>query len=141
MPQWLTILLRIGSSGFELTSKDAADLDLSIDIYDLRMVIPANHHVRQLVKTVETSVDPDSWLSAGGTSAMSVVGHVLIVAAPESTQYKIRSLLANLARYRDEMDVQTSLQELGGNGPRRSHDRGRHRKRKDEVIQKREALE
>ncbi len=88
----------VTESTIEITSKDAAEADPAIRFYDLAYVLPNASNAEALVNAIQQSADPDSWLAAGGTSSISIVGSTMIVAAPQSTHQKIEVILLNLTK-------------------------------------------
>lgn len=89
-----------GPQGILVTSQDAADSTPVHRYYDLTWVLPTGSQAKSLVDAVELTIDPDSWLAVGGTSRIQLVGSIMVVAAPDSTQSKIEEMLANLHRLR-----------------------------------------
>lgn len=86
----------------EITSKDSAESDPTIAYYDMAWAIDKSDYAGALVSAIENTIDPDSWISNGGTSNISTVGSVLIVAAPDPTQQKIRAMFASLRRFKSK---------------------------------------
>jgi hypothetical protein len=66
--------------------------------YDLSCIFPNNTVTNDLIRAIETSITPDTWLNAGGTSSMSMVGSVLVVRANEETQEELTNLLRGIAK-------------------------------------------
>ncbi len=66
--------------------------------YDLSFILPNNTVTNDLIHAIETSITPDTWLNAGGTSAMSMVGSVLVVHANEETQEELATFLREIAK-------------------------------------------
>ena len=66
--------------------------------YDLSCILPNNTVTNDLIRAIETSITPDTWLNAGGTSSMSMVGSVLVVRANEETQEELTNLLRGIAK-------------------------------------------
>ncbi len=112
----LELTYQIRRAGIEITSKDAADSDPLVECYDMRLVLPSTDFVRPLLNTIIVSIDPDSWLSNGGTSSIMVVGPAMIVAAPESTHNKLRQLLSQLEPFRKHM-LQSRLETQESSDP------------------------
>lgn len=84
--------------GLEITSKDAANSNPSIRYYDMAWVVDNSNEGRELMQVIESTIDPDSWRSMGGTSSILPIRNVLVVSAPDTTQEKIESLFANLSK-------------------------------------------
>jgi len=66
--------------------------------YDLSFILPNNTVTNDLIRAIETSITPDTWLNAGGTSTMSMVGSVLVVHANEETQEELATFLREIAK-------------------------------------------
>ncbi len=66
--------------------------------YDLSFIFPNNTVTNDLIQAIEMSITPDTWLNAGGTSTMSMVGSVLVVRANEETQEELANLLRGIAK-------------------------------------------
>ena len=66
--------------------------------YDLSFIFPNNTVTNDLIQAIETSITPDTWLNAGGTSTISMVGSVLVVRANEETQEELANLLRGIAK-------------------------------------------
>ena len=99
---------RITEIGIEITSKDAAESDPAIRYYDMAWVLDSSNDAPALIRTIQQSIDPDSWIQMGGTNTIQAVGSVMVVAAPDSTQRKIETLFGHLCHFkqlRDEADV------------------------------------
>ncbi len=81
-----------------ITSKDSADSKPNIAYYELSHILPNSAQVDSLMVAIEMQIEPDSWLSGGGTSSLMIVGSLLIVSAPETTQEQIAALLGRIAK-------------------------------------------
>lgn len=93
----LELTYQVTESTIEITSKDAADANPRMRFYDLAYILPNASNADAVISAVQQSIDPDSWLAAGGTSSSVMVGSMLIVSAPDSTHQKIEILLMNLS--------------------------------------------
>ena len=89
---------RVTESTIEITSRDAADADPSTRFYDLAYILPNPSNADAVINAIEQSVDPDSWVNAGGTSSIVLVGSMMVVSAPDSTHQKLELVLINLAQ-------------------------------------------
>lgn len=89
---------RVTESTIEITSRDAADADPSTRFYDLAYILPNPSNADAVTNAIQQSLDPDSWLAAGGTSSIVLVGSMMVVSAPDSTHQKIELFLINLAQ-------------------------------------------
>lgn len=105
----LELTMRFTEAGVEITSQDAAESDPQIRYYDAAWVIAETGHLDSLMNVIQISIDPDSWLSSGGTSSIVPLGQVLVVAAPPTTQIKIEDMLSNLAMFRPKPTAKTAL--------------------------------
>lgn len=94
----LDLTYKVRENSIEITSKDDADADPAIRFYDLSYVLPNASNADQVMNAMQQSIDPDSWLAAGGTSTSVFVGSMMVVSAPDSTHEKIELLLMNLAK-------------------------------------------
>lgn len=107
----LELSYQIREIGVEITSRDAANSDPAVRYYDMAWVIGESDQAKSMVDAVEMTIDPDSWLTAGGTSHIQVLGSILIISAPETTQRKIESLFANLLRLKKESSKESVAAE------------------------------
>lgn len=94
----LELTYKVHENSIEITSKDGADADPAIRFYDLSYVLPNASNADQVMTALQQSIDPDSWLAAGGTSTCVLVGSMMVVSAPDSTHEKIEILLMNLSK-------------------------------------------
>lgn len=88
----------ITESAIELTTRDHANESPSLRFYDLSYVLPNSANASAVVQALQNSVDPNSWTSAGGTSVITLVGSMMIVSAPDSTQQHVEVMLINLSK-------------------------------------------
>lgn len=95
-PHELTYI--VTESTIEITSRDAAESHDNMRFYDLAYVLPNSENTDALINAIQQSIDPDSWLAAGGTSSITVVGSMMIVNAPDTTHQKIEVLLLNITK-------------------------------------------
>ena len=79
-----------------VTSRD--DVKQSARTYDLSYILPDSSTVHELMSVIRTSVQPDVWDLAGGTSTLGVFGSMLVVNANELTHQELERLLRELAR-------------------------------------------
>jgi hypothetical protein len=93
-PLYLTV--KVDLEAFVVTNKKNSANE--IRFYDLSYILPDNGVTIELIKAIETTIEPDMWASAGGTSTISTVGSVLIVNAPQDTQDGIENLLRGIGR-------------------------------------------
>lgn len=66
--------------------------------YDLSFILPNNTVTNDLIHAIETLITPETWVNAGGTSTMSMVGSVLVVHANEETQEELATFLREIAK-------------------------------------------
>lgn len=94
-PLELTYMLR--HDVLEITTSDAANAEPSNEVYRLPDIL-SGPGSGQAIAMIEGTVDPDSWLTNGGTSNVLVIAEkLLVVSAPTSTQYKVQELLGKIA--------------------------------------------
>jgi hypothetical protein len=98
---------RVTESTIEITSEDAAHRQPSLRCYDLAYILPNASHTDSLVNTIQQSIDPDYWLSAGGTASITVVGSMMVVSAADTTHQQLEILLINLSRMNPKNAEQT----------------------------------
>jgi hypothetical protein len=68
-----------------------------IRYYDLSYILPDNSLCHEVLRLIESTVDPDNWVSAGGVARISIFGSMLVVSTTESNQLAIQELLRNVA--------------------------------------------
>jgi hypothetical protein len=66
--------------------------------YDLSFILPNNTVTNDLIHAIEALITPETWVNAGGTSMMSMVGSVLVVRANEETQEELATFLREIAK-------------------------------------------
>jgi hypothetical protein len=88
----------VRESCIEVTTVEAADSDPQLRYYDLAFVLPNSANADAIIAAIQNSIDPDSWMTNGGTYSISVVGSMLIVSAAESSHDRIEKLLSKVAR-------------------------------------------
>ncbi|MCY3006293.1 MAG: hypothetical protein NTV29_09980 [Planctomycetota bacterium] len=93
-PLNLTTLVK-GEALFVTNKKNSANINR---YYDLSFILPNNTVTNDLIRAIETSITPDTWLNAGGTSTMSMVGSVLVVQANDETQEELATFLREIAK-------------------------------------------
>jgi hypothetical protein len=69
-----------------------------IRYYDLSFILPNNTVTNDLIHAIEALITPETWVNAGGTSMMSMVGSVLVVRANEETQEELATFLREIAK-------------------------------------------
>jgi hypothetical protein len=69
-----------------------------IRYYDLSFILPNNTVTNDLIHAIEALITPETWVNAGGTSMMSMVGSVLVVRANEETQDELATFLRQIAK-------------------------------------------
>lgn len=94
----------------------------AIRYYDLAYVLPTSTGVRDLVNTIQSTID-EGWISTGtGTGAISVVGSMMVVNCSEKGHRQIEKLLAELSKVDPEnlrspgFSAQPTSQGMGGMG-------------------------
>jgi hypothetical protein len=66
--------------------------------YDLSFILPNNTVTNDLIHAIEALITPETWVNAGGTSMMSMVGSVLVVRANEETQEELATFLREISK-------------------------------------------
>jgi hypothetical protein len=95
----LGMAYRVGEVGIQITTQATVDdSDGTLRCYDLSFIFPSSENAMNLVQSIEMSIYPDSWVNAGGTSTISMVGSVMVVSSPEETHCKIEDLLRSIAK-------------------------------------------
>lgn len=111
-PMELTYIVR--NSVLEITTIDSAEAEPVTAYYDLSWVVDRIEDSTALVSAIEQHIDPDVWVTNGGTSVTSCVGQIMIVSASYSTQEKIRGMLSKLASMRRETTADPELRKAAG---------------------------
>jgi hypothetical protein len=94
--QPLNLTVKVDLEAFVVTNKKNSAKE--IRFYDLSYILPDNGVTIDLIKAIETMIEPDTWQSAGGTSAITTVGSMLIVNAPQDAQDGIENLLRSISK-------------------------------------------
>ena len=87
----------VREKSIEITSQENADAEPAIRYYDLAFVLPNDSHLDSVMNAIQMSIDPDTWLSAGGSNSISTVGSMLIISCPEVIHQRIEIMLARIA--------------------------------------------
>lgn len=77
----------------EITSMDTVDNDPVLRTYDLAHVMPNNQGLTELLLCIQTTIEPNVWTNNGGDAAISQLGSLLVIRAPENVQHEISKLL------------------------------------------------
>ncbi len=104
----LDCVIQIQNGVTRLTCGYAADESLSVRVYDVSGIISKTSHstrrpaLYQLMETIQTTVDPESWEELGGTATMrpqsSRRGELLCIAATTQTHWKVLVLIDRFHR-------------------------------------------
>lgn len=94
--QPLSLTIKVDLEAIVVTNRKNSAND--IRFYDLSFILPDNGVTVDLIRAIETMIEPDSWIAAGGTSTILTVGSVLIVNAPQDTQDGIENLLREVGK-------------------------------------------
>ncbi len=89
---------RVHENYIEITSTNMAESYPIIRYYDLSYVLDNNSLLNDLINTIQSSIEPDSWVSNGGTSSIVPIGNLLVISTTETNHLEIERLLAQLAR-------------------------------------------
>jgi len=89
---------RLSPSGILITSRDDADAEPQLRIFDLTYFLPDASHADELMTLIMMHVEPDTWLVAGGPNVISHFGSQLVVTAPNTTMVRIEELLAKISK-------------------------------------------
>ncbi|MEI7458361.1 MAG: hypothetical protein WCK15_03080 [Pirellula sp.] len=91
----LQLTYEVGNEVMMITSKQ---LEANITrYYDLSTILPDNSLSGEIVELIQEMVASDSWAIVGGVSKLRLFGSVLVVNAPEETQFEIAELLRAIA--------------------------------------------
>ena len=93
----LALAFIVRESSIEITSKNAAEGNLALRVYDLGFVQSDSKKIVALVNAIEQSIEPDDWIYQGGNGTISVIGQMLVVSATEKAHSGIEMLLYRLA--------------------------------------------
>ncbi len=66
--------------------------------YDLSSILPDNGLTEELRQGIESMITPDQWQSAGGSSNMTTVGSMLVIAAPHETHTAVEWFLQEVSK-------------------------------------------
>jgi hypothetical protein len=110
----LELTLQIRRGVLEITSRDSAEADPLIRIYDVQVIVEPKtdrpkpsrswqwNEPETLAGHIQEHIDPDSWVVAGGTNSITLVNtlnrRLLVVSAPTPTQWKVAKFLDVLNR-------------------------------------------
>jgi hypothetical protein len=92
----LQLTYRIDLEAVFITSKKTSANE--IRFYDLSNFLPDNSLISDLLSGIQNMIAPDSWIDAGGTSAMRTVGSMLVVSAPHETHLHIERFLQEVSK-------------------------------------------
>lgn len=92
----LQLTYRIHLEAVVITSKKTSANEMRF--YDLSSFLPNNSLIMDLLSGIQNMVAPDSWIDAGGTSAMRTVGSMLVVSAPYETHLEIERFLQEVSK-------------------------------------------
>jgi hypothetical protein len=92
----LQLTYRIHLEAVVITSKKISANEMRF--YDLSSFLPDNSLITDLLSGVQNMIAPDSWIDAGGTSAMRTVGSILVVSAPYETHLEIERFLQEVSK-------------------------------------------
>lgn len=89
---------RILPQGLQVTSVDDCQREPELRTFEMAYFLPDGSHADELVMLIMQHIDPDSWVTVGGTNVISHFGSQLFVSAPQGTMTRIETLLAKVAR-------------------------------------------
>ncbi len=92
----LQLTYRIHLEAVVITSKKTSANEMRF--YDLSSFLPDNSLITDLLAGIQNMVASDSWIDAGGTSAMRTVGSMLVVSAPYETHLEIERFLQEVSK-------------------------------------------
>ena len=69
-----------------------------VRFYDLSVIMPDNGLTTELIQGIETMITPDQWVNAGGSSSITTVGSMLVIAAPEETHAAVERFLQEVSK-------------------------------------------
>lgn len=69
-----------------------------VRFYDLSIIMPDSGLTTELISGIEAMISPGEWLNAGGSSSMTTVGSMLVIAAPEDTHTAIEWFLQGVSK-------------------------------------------
>lgn len=96
----LDLTLSLRGNVLWITTVETAEVKLTTRIYDVTALIANEKSWRQLMRTIESTIEPDTWEALGGPSTFSPqqAGNrgLLVVAAPTIVQMQIQRLLDQL---------------------------------------------
>lgn len=114
----LELTYKVTASTIEITSKDGADAEPWVRFYDMSFILPNSSNADTVTNAIQQTIDPDSWLAAGGTSTIVFVGSMMIISAPDSTHQHVEMFLINLARMNPKnAERAPQPSQLMGGGP------------------------
>jgi len=87
----LQLTYRVDLEAVFITSKKTSANEMRF--YDLSSFLPDNSLISDVLSGIQTMVAPDSWMEAGGSSAMSTVGSMLVISAPQETHLHVERFL------------------------------------------------
>ncbi len=92
------LTLVVHESDLEVTSKDAAESQPSVLVYDVAFKASGSGNLNSLVQIIGSSIDPDQWRDFGGTgdSFLCDMGSALLVSSTDETHRKIAEFLSSL---------------------------------------------
>lgn len=93
----LNLTYRIRESGIQITSFPAVEERGALRAYDLSYLLSTSEHASAIIKTIQESIDPDSWPVNGGQSNISMIGSILFITCPERTHQDIEKFLRMLS--------------------------------------------
>jgi hypothetical protein len=97
----LDLSYRVGEV-IEVTSIDALNAEPDLRLYDLSYILPNSSNSDAMLNAIQQSIDADNWLAAGGESCITLVGSMMVVSAPYTTQCEIEQFLAKFMRMNPE---------------------------------------
>ena len=81
---------------FRITSKKTSANVLRF--YDMSYLLPDSGLTTELMNGLESSIAPDQWQNAGGTSSMRTVGSMLLIVAPQDVHFAVERFLNEVSR-------------------------------------------
>ena len=92
----LQLTYTIELEALRITSKKASAN--KVRFYDLSSILPDNGLTTELRQGIESMITPDQWQIAGGSSNMTTVGSMLVIAAPHETHSAVEWFLQEVSK-------------------------------------------
>jgi hypothetical protein len=86
----MDLCFQVENEVLRITSREKAG---AIRYYDMSFLMPDDSMMPSLVRLIESTISPDEWHNAGGTSTIQVFGSMLVVRTHEENHIAIEELL------------------------------------------------